>query len=381
MHKYISKYSRLLVISDTGIVKLNEGYKAYEPVVKELNSLLNEFNEITWIGFHKKDQINNNSYIHLNNNKINILALKSVGGRSFLSKIKIFLYYPYMFFIIFKEIKKHTYIHTRAPSHPSFIAVLISFFYPQKVFWHKFAGNWNGYLSWFYKAQKKLLKHVKNESYVTVNGNWSNQKKHIIPFENPCLTKEDRKNGKEIIQQKTFGDKIHFCFVGNINYHKGVHLIVEAFTKYKNDRIGEIHFVGSSDQIDIFKDMSNSIPYDVFFHGFLNQDELKKIYEKCHFLLLPSKSEGFPKVVGEAMNYGCIPIVSKVSCIDQYIKEAESGFLLFPITEKELNEKLDLALSLESKLFMKMISFNYSLAEKFTYKAYIQNLKEKIFII
>ena len=63
------------------------------------------------------------------------------------------------------------------------------------------------------------------------------------------------------------------------------------------------------------------------------------IYSKCDFIILPSKSEGFPKVIGEAMNYGCIPIVSDVSCISQYIQNGVNGFLIKPITSKEIYKK------------------------------------------
>jgi hypothetical protein len=31
-------------------------------------------------------------------------------------------------------------------------------------------------------------------------------------------------------------------------------------------------------------------------------------YENCHFLFLASQSEGWPKVVAEAMWHGCIPL-------------------------------------------------------------------------
>ena len=39
-----------------------------------------------------------------------------------------------------------------------------------------------------------------------------------------------------------------------------------------------------------------------------------------------SDNEGFPKVIAEAANYGCVPIVSNVSSIPHYINES-NGFL------------------------------------------------------
>ena len=42
----------------------------------------------------------------------------------------------------------------------------------------------------------------------------------------------------------------------------------------------------------------------VILKGNCSRDEVIKAYQKSHFLVLPSKSEGWPKVLSEAMAYG-----------------------------------------------------------------------------
>ena len=73
--------------------------------------------------------------------------------------------------------------------------------------------------------------------------------------------------------------------------------------------------------------MAKDIDVDILFHGFVNRKRLFNIFSKSHFIVLPSQSEGFPKVIAEASNFGCIPIVSNVGSISQYIKDQENGFL------------------------------------------------------
>ena len=102
---------------------------------------------------------------------------------------------------------------------------------------------------------------------------------------------------------------------------------------------------------------------------------------KCDFIILPSKSEGFPKVIGEAMNYGCIPIVSDVSCISQYIKDGINGFLIKPITSKEIIKNIQLAIKLKDNEKEKIKKYNFELAEKFTYEYYKHRIKNEIFEI
>jgi glycosyltransferase involved in cell wall biosynthesis len=42
---------------------------------------------------------------------------------------------------------------------------------------------------------------------------------------------------------------------------------------------------------------------------------LKNVYKSSHFLILASKSEGWPKAIAEAMFFGCIPISTSISCV------------------------------------------------------------------
>ena len=378
MYKHLSKNNKLLVISDTGIVKNTEGFKAFGPVVIELKYLLEEFDEITWIGFHKKNQLSNKSYIAVNNTKINIILLKNVGGKSILNKLKIIFYYPIMFFVILKEILKNDKIHTRAPSNPAIIAVLLSVFFKRKKFWHKYAGSWIDKTSAFYAFQRKILKRLPKNSVVTINGDFSN-KSNIISFENPCINEDDRKKGLKIVENKRLDNKVNFCFVGGLTDEKGVDKILHAFLEINSNRIGTIHFVGDGKKKEEYLNLAKKLKYNTSFHGFLNKDLIKEVYSNSHFLILPSKSEGFPKVVGEAMNFGCVPIVSDVSCINQYITHKKNGFLLFPVGVSQLKENIINCLDLDSMIYKYMIESNYKLAKKFTYLYYNKRIITEIF--
>jgi glycosyltransferase involved in cell wall biosynthesis len=70
------------------------------------------------------------------------------------------------------------------------------------------------------------------------------------------------------------------------------------------------------------------ISEQVCFHGYLPRSELDSFYARAHFLLLPSRSEGWPKVLSEAMAYGVVPLVSDVSSIPQNLAEIGCGVAL-----------------------------------------------------
>src|SRR5690606_15478468 len=48
-------------------------------------------------------------------------------------------------------------------------------------------------------------------------------------------------------------------------------------------------------------------------------------YEPAHVLLLPSATEGWPKVLSEGMAYGVVPIAFDVSGIRQQLEELGTG--------------------------------------------------------
>jgi glycosyltransferase involved in cell wall biosynthesis len=97
-----------------------------------------------------------------------------------------------------------------------------------------------------------------------------------------------------------------------------------------------------------------------------------------HFLLLPSKNEGSPKVIAEAACYGVIPITSNVGSISHYINES-NGFVWDINGPQTYEAVFSKAISLQ-ELDLEFRSKNLEeVAELFTYENYINKLKTQIF--
>lgn len=329
MHEHLPKRPNLLIVSDTMMIRTEEGVIAFEPVVRELENFEHVFDRITWIGFGYPIEEKKYSVRKAANPKIRYIMLPRVGGKSILDKLKVYWMMPYTLFVILYHLKGHEVVHTRGPSMPAFLAVLVSFVIRSKTYWHKFAGNWGQESPpRSYGLQRSLLKKA-THTHVTVNGKWPGQEPHVLSFENPCVTNGEYAAAKATAGAKDFSGKLNFCFVGRLEDAKGVQRILDAFQNLKkHPKVGTLHFIGDGEKAEHYKRQADAAAQQICFHGFLSRKEIDEIYGQSHFILLPSTaSEGFPKVIAEAAAYGCIPIVSDVSSIPQYVRHLENGFV------------------------------------------------------
>lgn len=344
--------------------------------ITEINNLAQDFEEIYHVAFLHSGEPPSSSLPYTAKN-IRFIALQPMGGKTFGKKLNILTHIPNVIKAVKNVLKKVDVFQLRAPTAMGIFLIPYLSLFSDKKGWYKYAGNWvqpNPPLS--YALQKWMLK--KQSRKVTINGKWPDQPDNILSFENPCLTLEDRKNGQLAIDDKDFGTKYSYCFVGRMEDDKGVQIIIDAFKKLGDfNSIEAVYFVGDGKKLPQYKIECEAMGLPAKFFGFLERDAVFDLYKKCHFILLPSRSEGFPKVIGEAMNYGCIPIVSDVSCIAQYIDET-NGYLLNPINSNILIEVLVGSLLCDTKILKNKSLTCYKDSTNFTFIHYLRKIKTEI---
>jgi glycosyltransferase involved in cell wall biosynthesis len=118
----------------------------------------------------------------------------------------------------------------------------------------------------------------------------------------------------------------------------------------------------------------NSLQDIVFLRGNQSKETVLKGYQNSHFLILPSKSEGWPKVVAEAMFWGCVPIASPVSCVSYMMGNGSRGVIL----QEELNQDVDQIEAVISKqeVYQKMASEGQTWSRQFTTDKFEAEIKK-----
>jgi glycosyltransferase involved in cell wall biosynthesis len=369
---------RLLVVSDTVILENTEGRKGYEPVVRELDIIADLFEEITWLGYGHSQTLA--PVIAPVSSNIRVVTMPKSGGSGLVAKMNIIFQYPIYLFYILKYLPKATHVHSRAPSHPALIAMLISKWDKGRTYWHKYAGNWvEPHPPKSYARQRSILSKINNPKvFGTVNGYWPGQKNHLLSFENPCLYEQERAGAEECSKDKDFTGKLSLIFVGALSAFKGVIELVKAMEMLDDpQKFSELIIVGNGDLWDELNILaSEKTCIKIRLAGSLNRLQVEELYKNAHIIVLPSRSEGFPKVIGEGVAFGCIPVVTNISSLDQYIKQGENGYLL----DNNLPETIAHTLNeISIHPAIKGISRNATLlSAKFTYEYYKARIVNEI---
>ena len=375
----MNKLKKLLIISDTPMWLNDEGHVVvYEPTLREIEEVASLFEEVMWLGYHRKDYKFGSGRPSVIST-IKFKMLLASGGEQWISKIKNLILLPYYFTIVAYYLVQNHYVHTRGPSMPAFIVVILSFVLRRKKYWNKYAGNWSSeHGPLFYKLQKRILLKA-HFSKVTINGKWSDQLPHVLSFENPCFTENELFAARQSSLRKNFESPFTICFVGRLEEAKGVGNMLKAFSRLNEpSKVSVLILAGSGDLKSYYENMAQQSSIPSCFIGAVNRNELNAVYVQSHILLLPSRSEGFPKVLSEGIAFGCIPVVANVSALSQFINNGVNGFLLKDNSAETIKMTMDFVLN---QVDLQQISNNAcALADKFTYEKFIDRIRYEIFI-
>ncbi|HZY78325.1 MAG TPA: glycosyltransferase, partial [Cyclobacteriaceae bacterium] len=127
---------------------------------------------------------------------------------------------------------------------------------------------------------------------------------------------------------KSSGDVLIFLFLGRLHHKKGIVPLVEGWRSAFGTDNNRKLIIAGPDQGELEKIkpyLGNNIEYAGAVYG----DTKDALFNKAHYFLLPSFSEGFPVSVLEAMSFGLIPLISSGCNFDQVFKE-QLGFRMEP---------------------------------------------------
>lgn len=331
------------IISHGKLIDYQDEVFGYAPYVREMNLWLEEVDNVIIVSPLTKGTptaIN----LAFKNTDIQIFKIPSISLTSFSEMLRSFLYVPFIILKIFAAMQKADHIHLRCPGNIGLLGCLIQIFFPKKPKTAKYAGNWDPEAKQplSYKFQKWLLSNTfltKNMN-VLVYGEWPNQTKNITSFFTASYYAQDI----EPLEFKQLKEPYHFLFVGSLVTGKRPMYAVKLVESLHNRGVNcDLTLYGEGVERHTLEKYINAHELEsiVKLQGNKTAEEVKTSYKKSNFLLLPSKSEGWPKVVAEAMFWGVIPMVTPISCVPWMLDNGSRGVLLSLDLQKDTHTILE----------------------------------------
>jgi glycosyltransferase involved in cell wall biosynthesis len=318
------------IITHVPHVEKNGQFYAYSPYVNEMNIWL-QFADKVIIVAPKSDFELNSIHASYQHATIQFVAIEKFHTLSFAALLNSIIAIPINCWRIFKAMQQANHIHLRCPGNIGLLGSCVQIAFPKKKKTAKYAGNWNPQAKQplSYRFQKWLLNNtfLTKNMQVLVYGKWSNQSKNIKPFFTATYNESD----KIAIEARKLTEPLKFIFVGTLAIGKqplyAIQLVQLLHQKGFNVKLA---IYGEGVEKEVLQSYINDTNANEFVHleGNITKQIMQLKYQESHFLLLPSKSEGWPKVVAEAMFWGCLPVVTPVSCVPFILDYGKRGVLL-----------------------------------------------------
>lgn len=270
------------------------------------------FENVVWIKIEYKERSGYRNYIAFLNGQINLIK-KIISINDFKYEKVIILPTSFLFPLIFFKLMRKK----------------VGLFVAQKLE--------NKLLNIFININFKLSDKIIVESN-NVENIWNLEKyDNKVVNGGVYVDTEIFKNSKNIENRDCL-----VAYIGLFDDRKGIRQLIDAI---KLNQRKEIKFVfagmGKLEYIvkDIYKKNEN-----VEYLGIVDNKDLPQVFNEAKLLVLPSKSEGLPNIILEAMACGTVVLSTKVGGIPDIVKDGVTGFLMEDISANTILENINRAL-------------------------------------
>ena len=305
----------------------------YAPYIREMNLWIPSFSKVILIAPTLEGAKPNPIEIPYEHPNIELVAVQEIDLTRGVTAAKSFWALPGIVFKLAKAMKEADHIHLRCPGNMGLLGCLVQILFPAKKKTAKYAGNWDpeSEQPFTYKLQQKILNNplLTKNMKALVYGNWPGTSDNILPFFTASYSESEIEEKVKSFPEP--GEPLRLIFVGGLVSGKNPLVALESLKLLVAHGFdAHLDMCGSGAQEGILREYikENLLDPYVILHGNVNASALKKYYQDAHFLIFLSDSEGWPKVVAEAMFFGCLPITTSVSCVPDMLGFGQRGDLI-----------------------------------------------------
>ena len=344
--------------------------------VRELDALSTLFDEVRHVGCLHEEPPPDSALPYRAKN-LELVPVPPAGGETFGSKLDVVTLLPRYVQVISRQLRDADVVHVRCPANVSLcaLAVLAVTRHPKRR-WVKYAGNWWPYPREprSYALQRRWLASPRLGAVVTINGDRGGLPAHVHAFTNPCLTDSEIETGAKVAAGKVLTNRIRLLFVGNLAAAKNPLVAVDVVDLLnKQGVLAHLDLVGAGPETEMLRSHveARALSELVTFHGALPRDMIDELYAVAHFVVLPSKTEGWPKVLSEGMAAGALPIATAVGSIPEILGRIGAGKAIAGDVRPESFADAILDYCRAPGRWRREVELGLSAASQFSYSAYL----------
>lgn len=240
---------------------------------------------------------------------IEISPLPETGGRGVWAKLRQLALLPKLVWRLAGLLRGFDVVHVRCPGNLGLLGVLLAPLFSRRMI-AKYAGQWSGYGGepWSFRLQRRLLASRWWRGPVLVYGEWPGAPAQAVPFFNSALTRTQMDRAiRAASRPRPHGGPARLLFIGRLSRAKGADIAVECCARLASAGLDvELDVVGEGPERSNLEEQVARLDLRdcVRLRGGCSFEEVLGFYEQADVLVLPSMTEGWPKVLAEAMAFG-----------------------------------------------------------------------------
>ncbi|MCB9798624.1 glycosyltransferase family 4 protein [Candidatus Nomurabacteria bacterium] len=174
------------------------------------------------------------------------------------------------------------------------------------------------------------------------------------------------------VHHKKSDNDFHFLYIGQIEKHKGIFTLVEAFKHVKG---AKLHILGSGSQEKTLREMTRENEH-IILHGFVKREDLPEFFSKIDMTVVPSLCyENSPTVIFESFYFGIPVLASEIEGVAELIDGGENGLTFCAGDVVDLEKKITWCIKHQQEV-QRMSSKTKTALQRLISKDYITRLTE-----
>ena len=179
--------------------------------------------------------------------------------------------------------------------------------------------------------------------YFVSHGNWRLYEKFFgAELPNVDILRNPFKVSYDARPDWPAGDRLRLATVGRLEcYHKGYDLLMDVLASPRwHERPVEVHLFGDGPHRELLGRLAARSGFpSIAFHGTVS--DIEAIWAEHHVLVQPSRLEGMPLSVAEAMLCGRPVVATDVAGHREFVEDGASGFIAEAATAAHLGRALE----------------------------------------